>query len=171
MLHIKKGDKVIVLSGDDKGKTGKVLQIFPKENRAIVEGINMVFKHKKPRSAQEAGGITKTEAPIYLSKLQVVCPECGAAARMGFVKAGEEKSRVCKKCSKAIDTKEAKKEKTKTTRTKKTEAKTTAKTETDASVEQEQAKKTTAAKSTTTKTAAKKTAPKKEKEETTNNEA
>jgi large subunit ribosomal protein L24 len=113
VLHIKKGDKVIILSGDDKGKTGKVLQILPKENRAIVEGVNMVYHHKKPRSAQEAGGIIKSEAPIYLSKLQVVCPECGAPARMGFAVIGEEKSRVCKKCGKAIDTKEAKKEKEK----------------------------------------------------------
>jgi large subunit ribosomal protein L24 len=113
VLHVKKGDKVIILSGDDKGKTGKVLQIFPKEGRAIVEGVNMVFHHKKPRSAQDAGGIVKSEAPIYLSKLQVVCPECGAPARMGFAKVGEDKSRVCKKCGKAIDTKEAKKEKEK----------------------------------------------------------
>lgn len=119
MLHVKKGDKVIVLSGDDKGKTGKVLQIFPKEGRAIVEGINMVYRHKKPRSAQEAGGIVKTEAPIYLSKLQVVCPECGAPARMGFAMVGDEKSRVCKKCGKAIDIKEKKEKEKKASKSKK----------------------------------------------------
>ena len=113
MLHIKKGDKVKILSGDEKGKTGKVLEMFPKDNRAIVEGINMVSRHKKPRSAQEAGGITKTEAPIGLSKLQVVCPVCGTAARMGFVIEGDKKSRVCKKCGKAIDNKDIKQEKAK----------------------------------------------------------
>lgn len=113
MLHVKKGDKVKILSGDEKGKTGKVLEIFPKDSRAIIEGVNIVSRHKKPRSAQEAGGITKVEAPVGLSKLQVLCPICGAAARMGFVIKDDKKSRVCKKCGKPIDNKEIKKEKTK----------------------------------------------------------
>lgn len=152
MLHVKKGDKVLVLSGDDKGKTGKVLQIFPKEGRAIVEGINMVYRHKKPRSAQETGGIIKTEAPIYLCKLQVVCPECGEPARMGFAKTGDEKSRVCKKCGKAIDIKEAKKEKEKPAKAKKAK--------TEEASEQESAAKAT-------KTPAKKTAKKEQPEEKT----
>ncbi|NLC17002.1 MAG: 50S ribosomal protein L24 [Clostridiales bacterium] len=170
MLHVKKGDKVIILSGDEKGKTGKVLQIFPKQNRAIVEGVNIVHHHKKPKSAQEAGGITKSEAPIYLCKLQVICPSCGMPARVGFVKSGDEKSRVCKKCGKPIDSKEIKKEKTKAAKTtkkeddakeqtKKTQAKTTA-----------QASKAQDATATEKQTTAKK-ATKKESAETVNTEA
>lgn len=121
MLHIKKGDTVIIRSGEEKGKSGKVLEVHPKESKAIVEGMNFAFHHKKPRKAQEAGGITKSEAPIHLSKLQVVCPECGASTRVGFTVIDNKKVRTCKKCEKVID-KEAKKEKVKT-KTKK--AKTT----------------------------------------------
>ena len=176
MLHIKKGDKVKILSGDEKGKTGKVLEMFPKDNRAIVEGINIVSRHKKPRSAQEAGGITKTEAPIGLSKLQVVCPVCGTAARMGFVIEGDKKSRVCKKCGKAIDNKDIKKEKEKAKSKAKKEQAQDAVTEApksdavEAVQEKPAAKKTTVKKTESKATetpakAVKKTTPKKEKTE------
>jgi len=192
VLHVKKGDKVIVLSGDEKGKTGKVLQIFPKQNRAIVEGVNIVSRHKKPRSAQEAGGITKSEAPIYLSKLQVICPSCGMAARMGFVKAGNDKTRVCKKCGKVIDSKEIKKEKAKSAKTIKKEQadapkeEPAKKTQTKTTTQKTQTKSSTAAKKTTTAQASKaqdtaavkktgqtatKTEPKKESSKTDNTEA
>ncbi|HEY8390592.1 MAG TPA: 50S ribosomal protein L24 [Clostridia bacterium] len=179
MLHIKKGDKVKILSGDEKGKTGKVLEIRPKDGSAIVEGINIVSRHKKPRSAQEAGGITKSEAPINLSKLQVICPECGAAARVGFVIKDDKKSRVCKKCGKAIDNKEVKKEKEKTkSKAKKEQDVATEASKTTDAVEtvkeKPAAKKTASAKKTAAKTTeaeqapaktAKKVAPKKEKTE------
>ena len=75
-LKIKKNDKVVVLSGKDKGKTGKVLGTVPSERKVVVEGINMVTCHIKPRKQGEEGGIVKREAAIYASKVQVVCPKC-----------------------------------------------------------------------------------------------
>lgn len=83
-LHIKKGDTVYVLAGDDKGKTGRVLSIKAKENRAIVEGINMVSKSTKPSAKHPQGGIIKMEAPIHLSNLNVVDPKTGKPTRVGF---------------------------------------------------------------------------------------
>lgn len=81
-LHIKTGDKVVVNAGDDKGKTGTVVKVFPKESRAIVEGLNMVTKHRKPTQTSP-GGIEQIEAPIHISNLQVVDPQTGKATRVG----------------------------------------------------------------------------------------
>ena len=80
-LHIKKGDTVKVLSGDNKGKTGRVIEVMPKERRAIVEGVNMVSRHTKPNAQNTTGGIIKKEAPITLSKLMLVVD--GKATRIG----------------------------------------------------------------------------------------
>lgn len=82
-FHIRKGDLVQVNAGEDKGKQGKVLQMFPKEQRAIVEGINMVSKHMKPNAAHPQGGIIKKEAPIHISNLNVVDPSTGKPTRIG----------------------------------------------------------------------------------------
>ena len=82
-LHIKKDDNVIVIAGSDKGKTGKVLKVLVKENRAIVEGVNMVSKSTKPSAKNPQGGIEKKEAPIHLSNLNVVDPKSGKATRIG----------------------------------------------------------------------------------------
>jgi large subunit ribosomal protein L24 len=82
-LHIKKGDTVIVLAGDDKGATGRVLEVLVSKNRAIVEGVNMVSKHTKPNSKNPQGGIVKKEAPIHLSNLNVADPKSGKATRIG----------------------------------------------------------------------------------------
>lgn len=82
-FHIKKGDKVVVLSGEDKGKEGTVQEMLPKAGKAIVEGINVVKKHKKPSATDPQGGIEETEAPIYLSKLMLVDPATGEATRVG----------------------------------------------------------------------------------------
>jgi len=82
-LHIKKGDTVIVNSGVNKGKEGKVLQVFPDKQRAIVEGINMVSKHTKPNAENPQGGIVKKEAPIHISNLNVKDPSTGKATRVG----------------------------------------------------------------------------------------
>lgn len=104
MLHIKKGDTVLVLSGDDKGKRGKVLEVMPKSGKAVVEGVNIVSRHTKAKKAQEAGGIKKSEAPINLSKIQVVCPETNKPTRVGFaVDAEGKKVRISKKSGKVID--------------------------------------------------------------------
>ncbi len=82
-LHIKKGDMVYVNAGDDKGKTGKVLEIITKKNRAIVEGVNMVSKHTKPNAKHPQGGIIKQEAGVHISNLQVVDPAKGGPTRIG----------------------------------------------------------------------------------------
>ena len=82
-LHIKKGDTVYVNSGEDKGKTGRVLQVLVAENRAIVEGINMISKHSKPNAQNPQGGIEKKEAPIHISNLNLVDPKTGKPTRIG----------------------------------------------------------------------------------------
>lgn len=82
-FHIKKGDKVVVLSGEDKGKEGTVLEMLPKAGKAIVEGVNVVKKHKKPSATDPQGGIEETEAPIYLAKLMLIDPATGEATRVG----------------------------------------------------------------------------------------
>ena len=97
-MKLRKGDNVIVLSGNDKGKTGEVLEIIPSTQKVIVKGINIRKKHVKPRKAGEEGGIIPSEYPIHSSKVNVVCPKCGKATRIGYVVENGEKVRVCKKC-------------------------------------------------------------------------
>ena len=97
-MNIKKDDKVVVLSGKDKGKQGKVLKSDPKGGKVIVEGVNVAMKHRKPRKQGEEGGIIKVETPIYVSKVQLVCPKCGKATRVGYKVENGKKTRVCKKC-------------------------------------------------------------------------
>ncbi len=102
MLKVKKGDTVKVLSGNDKGKTGEVLEVIPKTSKILVKGINIKKKHVKPRRQGEEGGIIPSEFPIHSSKVSVVCPKCGKAARIGFEGEGDKKVRVCKKCGAKI---------------------------------------------------------------------
>ena len=102
MLKVKKGDTVQVLSGKDKGKTGEVLEVIPKTEKVIVKGINIRKKHVKPRRQGEEGGIIPVECAIHSSKVNVVCPKCGKATRIGFEIQKDEKVRVCKKCGAKI---------------------------------------------------------------------
>ena len=97
-MKIKKDDKVIVLSGKDKGKQGKVLVADPKGEKVIVEGVSIATKHQKPRQQGQEGGIIKVETPIYVSEVQLVCPKCGKATRVGHKLTEKGKVRVCKKC-------------------------------------------------------------------------
>ena len=97
-MNIKKDDKVIVLSGKDKGKTGKVLVADPKNNKLIVEGVNVATKHQAPKKQGDQGGIIKVETPIYVSKVQLVCPKCGKPTRVAHKLADGKKTRVCLKC-------------------------------------------------------------------------
>ena len=101
-MNIKKDDKVVVLSGKDKGKQGKILTADPKAMKVIVEGVNVATKHQKPRKQGEEGGIIKVETPIYASKVQLVCPKCGKATRVAHKIEGDKKVRVCKKCGAEI---------------------------------------------------------------------
>ena len=97
-LNIKTGDKVQVISGADKGKQGKIVTVSAKENKVIVEGVNMVTKHVKPRRQGEQGGLVKAEAPIYACKVIPVCPKCNKPTRVGHKVEGDKKVRVCKHC-------------------------------------------------------------------------
>ena len=101
-MKIKKGDTVQVLSGNDKGKTGEVLEVIPKLQKVVVKGINIRKKHIKPRKQGEEGGIISVECSIHSSKVNVVCPKCNKATRVGMIKEGKEKIRVCKKCGNKI---------------------------------------------------------------------
>ena len=101
-MNIRKDDKVIVLSGKDKGKTGKVLIADPKAFKVVVEGVNVATKHQKPKKQGQDGGIIKVETPIYVSKVQLVCPKCGKGTRVGHKIADGKKVRVCKKCGAEI---------------------------------------------------------------------
>ena len=97
-MNIKKDDKVIVLSGKDKGKQGKVLIADPKAMKVVVEGVNVATKHQKPQRQGQDGGIIKVETPIYACKVQVVCPKCNKATRIAHKVEGDKKTRVCKHC-------------------------------------------------------------------------
>ena len=97
-LNVKKDDTVVVISGKDKGKKGKVLGTVPSERKVVVEGCNMVTCHIKPRRQGEEGGIMKREAAIYASKVQVVCPKCSKGTRVAMEIKGDKKGRVCKHC-------------------------------------------------------------------------
>ncbi len=101
-VHIKKDDTVIVVSGDDKGKKGKVIAVSPKEGKAIVEGVNKQTKHAKPRKQGDEGGILKVDGAIYTSKLQLFCSKCGKGVRVGYKTENNKKIRVCKKCGNEI---------------------------------------------------------------------
>ncbi len=101
-MRIKKGDTVKVLSGNDKGKTGEVLEIIPKTERIIVKGINIRKKHVKARKQGEESGIISVECPIHSSKVNVVCPKCGKATRIQYKIEKDEKVRVCQKCGAKI---------------------------------------------------------------------
>ena len=97
-MHVKKDDTVLILSGDDKGKQGKVLAVSPKEGKVIVEGLNMVKKHVKPRKAGDPSGIIEAEGAMYAAKVQVVCPKCSKGTRVAHKIEGDKKVRVCKHC-------------------------------------------------------------------------
>lgn len=102
-MNVKKDDTVIVLSGKDKGKKGKVLSTFPKENKIIVEGINIISRHTKPRKQGEEGGIIKKESPLNASKVMRVCPKCGKPTRAASkILEDGTKKRVCKICGETI---------------------------------------------------------------------
>ena len=101
-MNVKKGDTVVVLSGKDKGKQGKVLEAMPADKKVIVEGVNVATCHTKPRKQGEQGGIIRKEIPMYVSKVQLVCPKCGKATRVGHNVVDGKKVRVCKKCGAEI---------------------------------------------------------------------
>lgn len=104
MAKIKIGDEVIVLSGKDKGKRGKVIERIPAERKVVVEGVNIVTRHIRPTRRGQESGIVKKEAPLFQSKVMLICPRCGKKTRVGMriLKTGE-KLRYCKKCKEVVD--------------------------------------------------------------------
>jgi large subunit ribosomal protein L24 len=102
--HIKKNDTVMVMAGKDKGKSGKVMRIIPKKDRAIVEKLNMIKRHMKPSQQSRQGGILEREAPIHISNLMLICSKCTDPTRVGYrVLEDQRKVRFCKKCNEVID--------------------------------------------------------------------
>lgn len=101
-MHIKKGDNVLVLSGKDKGRRGKVLQSFPKKHTVVVEGINAVKKHTKPTREMRQGGIIEKAQPMVASKLMLICPRCNKPTKIKREREENKRVRRCKKCGETI---------------------------------------------------------------------
>jgi large subunit ribosomal protein L24 len=103
-VQIRKNDSVLVISGRERGKTGKVLRVLPEKDSVIIERINIVKRHSKPRGPQQAGGIVEKEAPITASNLMIMCDKCNAPVRVGHkVLSDGRKIRICRRCNEAID--------------------------------------------------------------------
>ncbi len=101
-MKIKKGDTVLVISGKDRGRKGKVVSSLPKKRKVIVEGINIKKKHIKPRREGEKGQIIEVPAPLDVSNVKIICSKCGKATRVGYKIVDGVKSRICKKCGQEI---------------------------------------------------------------------
>lgn len=102
-LHVKKGDTVLVLSGKDKGKQGKIVEASPKKSKVIVEGVNKVKRHTKPSQSAPQGGIIVKEAPMHVAKVMLVCPACAKATRIAKKEVSGKMLRACKKCGEIVD--------------------------------------------------------------------
>jgi len=101
-MKIKKGDQVVVIKGKDRGKKAKVLRGFPKENKVLVEGVNIRKVHKRPKREGEKGQVVEIPTPINVSKVKLICPKCGKPTTIGYKRTGNEKYRICKKCQKEL---------------------------------------------------------------------
>lgn len=101
-FNIKKGDNVIVIAGNDKGKTGKVLEVLTEKSRVLVEGVAIVSKHQKPDAKNPDGGIIKKEAPIHISNVALIDPKSGKATRVGVKREGKKVERISKKSGEVI---------------------------------------------------------------------
>ncbi len=167
-MNVKTGDNVLVITGKDKGKTGKVMQVIASDNKVVVENVNIVTKHQKPRSQQDKGGKIQKTAPIEASNVLVVCPNCNKATRVAHAEVAGKKVRSCKKCGASLDKefvkaskKEAKKTEAKKTVKKASELKGATLKQAEAPVKEENVEKKPAAKKTTSSTTKKSTTAKK----------
>lgn len=158
-MTVKTGDNVVVIAGKDKGKTGKVTAVYADENRVLIENVNIVSKHQKPKSQQDKGGIFKRPAPVDASNVLVVCPTCGKATRVAHSEIEGKKVRSCKKCGASLDkefVKQTKKEAKKTIKASELKnAKLTAATTKKEEVKDVKEEKVTAKKTATKKTESK----------------
>ncbi len=103
-LHVKKGDTVVVLSGKDKGKQGKIISAMPKKGQVVVEDVNKVKRHTKPSMKAPQGGILDKEMPLAACKVMLICPACNKATKIGHKQVDGKNVRVCKKCGEVVDT-------------------------------------------------------------------
>lgn len=101
-MKIHKGDQVKIISGNDEGKQGKVLAVFPKEGKIVIDGLNIKKKHARPRQQGKKGELVRIPAPFPVSRVMLVCPKCGKAVRAGYRVNAGTKSRFCKKCKEII---------------------------------------------------------------------
>jgi len=102
-MKIKTNDKIKVLAGKDRGKTGKVIQTFPKNKKVVVENVNIMKKHIRPQKQGEKGQILELSAPMDVSNVALICPKCNKDAKIGYKMEGNDKKRICKKCNEIID--------------------------------------------------------------------
>ena len=103
MSKVRKGDRVQVMTGNDRGKIGRVLAVYPEKNRIIVENVNMITKHQRATQSMRQPGIVQREGTIHISDVLPVCPECDAPTRVGFTEVDGRKMRVCKKCKETFE--------------------------------------------------------------------
>lgn len=101
-MKVKKGDNVKILSGKDRNKTGKILKVSPKDNNVVVDGLNLVIKHRKAKNRGEKGQRISLSAPMDASRVQLICPKCGKPTRIGYRELKDKKVRCCKKCKAEI---------------------------------------------------------------------
>ncbi len=101
-MKIHKGDTVLIISGKDRGKKGKVLKALPKERKVVVEGVNLIKKHQKPKKSGEKGQIVEMASPIDVSNVKLLCPKCKKPVRVGYKIIDDKKYRICKKCGKEV---------------------------------------------------------------------
>jgi large subunit ribosomal protein L24 len=101
-MKIKKNDQVLIVSGKDRGKKGKVLEVFPVNSRVVVENINLAKKHRKARKQNEKGQVVEVPRSLHVSNVKLVCPKCGQASRTGFKATDAGKFRICKKCGQEV---------------------------------------------------------------------
>lgn len=102
-MKIKTNDKVKILSGKDKNKTGKVIQVFVDENKVVVEGVSQIKRHLRAKSSTEKGQVIELSSPIAVSKVALICPKCEKSVRVGYKLDGETKKRYCRKCGSFIE--------------------------------------------------------------------
>ena len=101
-MKVKKGDSILIISGKDKGRTGKIIKALPKELKILVEGINLKKKHVRPKREGEKGQVVEIPAAMDMSNVKLICPKCGKATRVGYATEKDIKNRICKKCKQII---------------------------------------------------------------------
>ena len=101
-MRIHKGDQVLIISGKDRGKKGKILNVFPEDLRVLVEAVNLRKKHVKPKRSGEKGQVVETPSPLAVANVKLVCPKCSKATRVGYKLVENKKYRICKKCNSEI---------------------------------------------------------------------